>query len=75
MDSENHEIDAAIGTFDHPRDELLDAITILRQLGLADDPNSLRGRLTAVLTHPGTVIRGVKRKVATRQAARRGVSG
>ncbi len=48
-----------------------DAITILRQLGLADDPNSLRGRLTAVLTHPGTVLRGVKRKVATRQAARR----
>ncbi len=48
-----------------------DTITILRQLGLADDPNSLRGRMTAVLTHPGTVVRGVRRKLAARKSAGR----
>ncbi|HYH58654.1 MAG TPA: ester cyclase [Thermoleophilaceae bacterium] len=44
-----------------------DAITVLRQLGLADDPTKLRGQLTAVLTHPGTVVRGLKRMISTRK--------
>lgn len=48
-----------------------DTITILRQLGLADDPNSLRGRMTAVLTHPGTVVRGVRRMLTAGKRGRR----
>ena len=44
-----------------------DAITVLRQLGLADDPTKMRGQLTAVLTHPGVVVRGVKRMLQKRR--------
>ena len=43
-----------------------DAITVLRQLGLADDPTKMRGQLTAVLTHPSTVVRGMKRMMRKR---------
>jgi steroid delta-isomerase-like uncharacterized protein len=44
-----------------------DAITVLRQLGLADDPTKMRGQLTAVLTHPSVVVRGVKRMMKKRR--------
>jgi hypothetical protein len=44
-----------------------DAITVLRQLGLADDPTKMRGQLTAVLTHPSVVVRGVKRMLQKRR--------
>src|SRR5919206_19789 len=33
-----------------------DAITVLRQLGLADDPTKMRGQLTAVLPPPSVVV-------------------
>ncbi len=43
-----------------------DAATILRQLGIAHDPLSLRGRLATVLNHPvtigGAVLRGLLRR-------------
>ena len=32
-----------------------DSATILRQLGVADDPQSLRGRVATVLNHPVTI--------------------
>ncbi len=38
----------------------------LRQLGVADDPNSLRGKLTTVLTHPLVVLRAVLRGLMLR---------
>jgi steroid delta-isomerase-like uncharacterized protein len=42
-----------------------DAATILRQLGLASDPRSLRGRLETALAHPltvgGALLRGLRR--------------
>lgn len=31
----------------------------LRQLGIADDYNSLRGKLTAILSHPGVLVRAL----------------
>lgn len=44
----------------------------LRQLGVADDPNSLRGKLTVVLTHPlvvlGAVLRGIRLRLGRRGA-------
>jgi steroid delta-isomerase-like uncharacterized protein len=36
-----------------------DQATILRQLGLAHDPSSLRGRIALVLNHPVTVGRAI----------------
>lgn len=36
--------------------------TPLRQLGVADDPNSARGKLTTVLTHPLVVLRAALRE-------------
>lgn len=42
-----------------------DAATILRQLGLASDPRSLRGRVETALAHPltvgGALLRGLRR--------------
>jgi steroid delta-isomerase-like uncharacterized protein len=38
-----------------------DQATILRQLGLAHDPSSLRGRIALVLNHPVTIGRAVLR--------------
>jgi steroid delta-isomerase-like uncharacterized protein len=42
-----------------------DASTILRQLGLATDPRSLRGRLETAVAHPltvgGALLRGLRR--------------
>ncbi len=42
-----------------------DAGTLLRQLGLATDPRSLRGRLETALAHPltvgGALLRGLRR--------------
>lgn len=36
-----------------------DLSTPLRQLGIADDYNSLRGKLTAILSHPGVLVRAL----------------
>ncbi|HEX3452346.1 MAG TPA: ester cyclase [Solirubrobacteraceae bacterium] len=38
-----------------------DQATILRQLGLAHDPSSLRGRIALVLNHPLTIGRAILR--------------
>lgn len=42
-----------------------DAATILRQLGLASDPRSLRGRIETAVSHPitvgGAILRGLRR--------------
>jgi steroid delta-isomerase-like uncharacterized protein len=43
-----------------------DATTILRQLGIAHDPLTLKGRVATVLNHPVTVGRAVFRQVAGR---------
>jgi len=43
-----------------------DAGTILRQLGIAHDPLTLRGRVATVLNHPVTVGRAVARRVTGR---------
>jgi steroid delta-isomerase-like uncharacterized protein len=43
-----------------------DAGTVLRQLGIAHDPLSLRGRVATVLNHPLTVSRAVIRQLARR---------
>ncbi len=43
-----------------------DTTTILRQLGIAHDPLSLRGRVATVLNHPLTVGRAVIRGLANR---------
>jgi steroid delta-isomerase-like uncharacterized protein len=37
--------------------------TPLRQLGVAYDPNSARGKIVALLTHPVTIIRAVLRNI------------
>jgi steroid delta-isomerase-like uncharacterized protein len=41
-----------------------DSATILRQLGIAHDPLTLKGRVATVLNHPVTVGRAVIRQVA-----------
>jgi steroid delta-isomerase-like uncharacterized protein len=43
-----------------------DAGTVLRQLGIAHDPLTLRGRLATVATHPVTIGRAVARQVLRR---------
>jgi hypothetical protein len=43
-----------------------DAATILRQLGIAHDPLSLRGKVATVLNHPLTIGRAVIRGIANR---------
>ena len=43
-----------------------DAATILRQLGIAHDPLTLRGRVATVLNHPLTVSRAIARQVLRR---------
>jgi steroid delta-isomerase-like uncharacterized protein len=43
-----------------------DAATILRQLGIAHDPLTLRGRLATVANHPVTVGRAVARQILRR---------
>jgi steroid delta-isomerase-like uncharacterized protein len=40
-----------------------DRATALRQLGVFDDPQSLRGRITTAATHPFTMARIVARKI------------
>jgi predicted ester cyclase len=35
----------------------------LRQLGVADDPNSTRGKVTMLLTHPVVILKAVLRKL------------
>jgi hypothetical protein len=42
------------------------AATILRQLGIAHDPLTLKGRVATVLNHPLTVGRAVLRQVTHR---------
>jgi steroid delta-isomerase-like uncharacterized protein len=43
-----------------------DSATILRQLGIAHDPLTLKGRLATVINHPVTVGRALLRQVAKR---------
>jgi steroid delta-isomerase-like uncharacterized protein len=43
-----------------------DAGTILRQLGIAHDPLTLRGRVATVVNHPVTIGRAVVRRVTGR---------
>jgi steroid delta-isomerase-like uncharacterized protein len=43
-----------------------DSATILRQLGIAHDPLTLRGRLATVANHPLTVGRAVLRQLTSR---------
>jgi steroid delta-isomerase-like uncharacterized protein len=43
-----------------------DSATILRQLGIAHDPLTLKGRVATVLNHPVTVGRAVMRQVSGR---------
>ena len=43
-----------------------DAATILRQLGVAHDPLTLRGRVATVLNHPLTIGRAVLRQAVRR---------
>lgn len=45
-----------------------DSATILRQLGLSHDPQSLTGRLTTALTHPATIATAYGRKLLRRPA-------
>jgi steroid delta-isomerase-like uncharacterized protein len=52
-----------------------DQATILRQLGLANDPTSLKGRLTLVLNHPLTIARAVLRARRVRSTNRGERSG
>lgn len=58
--------------FDFDEDRLIcervyfDSATVLRQLGIAHDPLSLRGRVATVLNHPLTVGRAVVRGVVGR---------
>jgi steroid delta-isomerase-like uncharacterized protein len=42
-----------------------DRATVLRQLGMFDDPDSLRGRITAAVTHPLTLARIAGRRIAS----------
>lgn len=43
-----------------------DVGTPLRQLGVADDPNSTKGKIVTVLAHPVTILRAVLRTVRLR---------
>ena len=43
-----------------------DSATILRQLGIAHDPLTLRGRLATVANHPVTIGRALLRRVTSR---------
>jgi steroid delta-isomerase-like uncharacterized protein len=43
-----------------------DSATILRQLGIAHDPLTLRGRIATVLNHPLTIGRALVRRVSGR---------
>ena len=43
-----------------------DSATILRQLGVASDPQSLRGRAGTLLGHPLTIGRAVARQLSRR---------
>jgi steroid delta-isomerase-like uncharacterized protein len=52
-----------------------DAVTILRKLGIAHDPLTLRGRVLTIVNHPITVGGAVLRSVLRRHRASRGKSG
>jgi hypothetical protein len=43
-----------------------DSATIQRQLGIAHDPLTLRGRVATVLNHPVTIGRALARRVTRR---------
>jgi steroid delta-isomerase-like uncharacterized protein len=47
-----------------------DVSTALRQLGVADDPNSARGKLTTVLTHPIVIAKAVAFSLRHRSPAK-----
>jgi steroid delta-isomerase-like uncharacterized protein len=40
--------------------------TVLRQLGVFHEPQSLLGRLSILVTHPGTIVRAITRKLSRR---------
>ena len=77
-ESENvHDFDTTIGTFGHPRYELVAtgdvydgeeavrayfADSIMRQLGLAHESTSLAGRVATLVSHPLTVGRAFARR-------------
>jgi len=44
-----------------------DSATLLRQLGLSHDPQTLAGRLTTALTHPVTILGAYGRKLWARK--------
>jgi steroid delta-isomerase-like uncharacterized protein len=46
-----------------------DVSTALRQLGVADDPNTVRGKLTAVLTHPVVIAKALVFSARHRKSA------
>jgi steroid delta-isomerase-like uncharacterized protein len=46
-----------------------DSATILRQLGIAHDPLTLRGRVATVLNHPLTIGRALVRQVTGRNSS------
>jgi steroid delta-isomerase-like uncharacterized protein len=48
-----------------------DANTILRQLGMAHDPLTLKGRIATVLTHPLTIGTAIVKDLSGRAAVRR----
>ena len=62
--------------FDFEEDRLMcervyfDANTVLRQLGIAHDPLTLKGRVATVLNHPFTVGRAVTRQLTGRWTGR-----
>jgi hypothetical protein len=43
-----------------------DSAAILRQLGIAHDPLTLRGRIATVVNHPVTIGRAVGRRMLRR---------
>lgn len=43
-----------------------DSATILRQLGIAHDPLTLRGRVATALNHPVTISRAIARQLLRR---------
>jgi steroid delta-isomerase-like uncharacterized protein len=47
-----------------------DVGTPLRQLGVADDPNSIKGKIVTVLAHPVTIIRALLRSIWLRVVRR-----
>jgi hypothetical protein len=62
----------AVFTFNEDSDRIkseriyFDRVTVFEQLGVMSDPDSVAGKLTMLLTHPGTFVRAAVRSVSTR---------